>query len=101
MAETPVVITGETRPALLPRAQQILVLSAMAVLEGARVCLVNPLEPLRDAQDRAVWWLGLGAFATEDQTVGLFSDLVLIDSPQSSPATARFDMPPSRMLVSA
>ena len=101
MAETPVVITGETRPALLPRAQQILVLSAMAVLEGARVCLVNPLEPLRDAQDRAVWWLGLDAFATEDQTVGLFSDLVLIDSPQSSPATAQFDMPPSRMLVSA
>ena len=89
---TPAVITPESLPGLLPRQQQILVFSALAVVDGASVCLVNPVEPVTNALDRALWWRGLEAFGGSNQTIGLFSLPNLENSPSDSPVNNRTEL---------
>ena len=89
---TPALITPESLPGLLPRQQQILIFSALAVIDGASVCLVNPVEPVTSALDRALWWRGLEAFGGSNQTIGLFSLPNLENSPSDSPVNNRTEL---------
>jgi RND superfamily putative drug exporter len=65
-------LTKDTLPGVLPRHQQILVWSALAVLGKAPVCLISSGEPVSDETERALWWRGLQHFASGTQVVALF-----------------------------
>lgn len=66
-------LTKDSLPALLPRPQQILVWSALAVIDASPVCLVASVEPVSDESERAMWWQGLEYFGQRHQTIALFS----------------------------
>jgi RND superfamily putative drug exporter len=65
-------LTRDSLPGLLPRPQQILIWSALAVIDRSPVCLVSGVEPVSDDGERAIWWHGLEYFATSSQTIALF-----------------------------
>ena len=66
-------ISEASLPALLSPEQRVLVWAMLAVADPSPICLVSPAEPLTDAQNRELWWRGLDAFASAEQTVALCS----------------------------
>jgi RND superfamily putative drug exporter len=66
-------IRPTTLPGVLPREQQILVFTALALADGAPLSLISPVEPVVWDEERELWWAGIDALRTPEQTVLLFS----------------------------
>jgi hypothetical protein len=64
-------MTAETLPGALPRLQQIVVWSALAVIDGSPVCVVSGVSPVANDAERALWWHGLEQFGTSEQTIAV------------------------------
>lgn len=70
--ETGVVpLDHNTRPGVLPRAQQILVWAALALIDRAPVTIISAAEPVSSLDDHALWWHAIERFASADQVVVL------------------------------
>jgi hypothetical protein len=67
----PAVISEHTRPGTLPRAQQILVFAAAALMNSSPVSLISPVDPVSSDEERELWWMGIDEFAGPSQTVAL------------------------------
>jgi RND superfamily putative drug exporter len=68
-----VIVAPSTPLAMLPRRQQILVLSALAVITNSPLCVVGAGNPVAHGEDASLWWHGLQHFASADQVVLLWS----------------------------
>ncbi|MFT6973757.1 MAG: RND superfamily putative drug exporter, partial [Pontimonas sp.] len=66
-------VTRTSVPSLLPHRQRIVILSALAVIENAPVCVVGGGAPVSNADDASLWWQGLNHFAHPDQVIVLWS----------------------------
>ncbi len=60
-------------PGIAPRAHQIVIWAALATASRAPVCLVSPVEPVSDDDERALWWHAMEHFASAQQTIVLCS----------------------------
>lgn len=67
----PVVISEQTRPGTLPRAQQLLVFAAAALVNSSPVSLISPVDPVGNNEERELWWMAIDEFAGSDQVVAL------------------------------
>ncbi|MEL0149043.1 MAG: hypothetical protein VW805_01995, partial [Pontimonas sp.] len=94
-------VTEQSLPGLLSPHQQILLWAALALADGAPLCLVSPAEPLTDENNRELWWKALHALATPEQTVALFSLPPARALSSSDVATQVVDVQASREVVSA
>jgi len=60
-------------PGLASRTQQIVIWAALATISHAPVCIISPVEPVSDDEERAIWWHAIDHFASETQAVLLCS----------------------------
>ncbi len=67
----PAVISEQTRPGTLPRAQQILVFAAAALIGKPPVSVISPVDPVSSNEERELWWMAIDEFAGQDQVVAL------------------------------
>ena len=63
----------DSLPGITPRAHQIVIWAALATASRAPVCLVSPVEPVSDDDERALWWHAMEHFASAQQTIVLCS----------------------------
>lgn len=66
-----ITLDADTRPGVLPRAQQILVWAALALIDRAPISILGAAEPVSSLDDHALWWHAIDHFAAEDQLVVL------------------------------
>lgn len=77
---------------VLHRSQLILVSAALAVFDGSPVCIVQAKDPVSEPGDVELWWQGLSAFASAQQTVALCSLPPARALPAGDPARSILDL---------
>ena len=64
-------ISRETRPGVLPRAQQVLASAAIALADDAPVVIISAQQPVNRDDELTLWWAAIEQLARPDQVVAV------------------------------